>query len=81
MSAELNRLRWRCQRGMLELDHILRDFLDTEYRHAPPDIQAAFESLLALEDADLLDLVMARTAPPPEELAGLLALLRRDLGD
>ncbi|MDR3394065.1 MAG: succinate dehydrogenase assembly factor 2 [Parasulfuritortus sp.] len=77
MTAELNRLRWRCQRGMLELDHILRGFLDTGYLAAPPETQRAFESLLSMEDADILDLVMGRTTPVSGELVPLLALLQR----
>ena len=75
--AELNRLRWRCQRGMLELDHVLRGFLDTGYLDAPSEIRHAFESLLAMDDADILDLIMGRLPVPPGELARLLDLLRR----
>ena len=77
MSAEINRLRWRCQRGMLELDHILGRFLDTAYADAAPGTQRAFEALLAKEDAELFDLVMARAPAASAELAGLLVLLRR----
>ncbi len=74
---EMNRLRWRCQRGMLELDHLLRGFLETEYPAASPETRQAFETLLAMEDADILDLVMARATPPSQPLADLLARLRR----
>jgi antitoxin CptB len=77
VSAELNRLRWHCQRGMLELDHILARFLDTGYAAAPADIRAAFEALLAMEDAEMFDLIMDRVPPPSPDLAGLLVLLRR----
>ena len=77
MSDALNRLRWRCQRGMLELDHILRGFLDTAYPDATPATQRAFEALLAMADADILDLIVGRTEARSAEMAGLLALLRR----
>ena len=30
--SELARLRWKCRRGMLELDLLLRDFLDSGYQ-------------------------------------------------
>jgi len=76
VSEELNRLRWRCQRGMLELDHILRGFLDDGYPTSSPEMQCAFKALLMLEDVDLFDLVMGRTAPDTVELATLLARLR-----
>ncbi|MDD5365463.1 MAG: succinate dehydrogenase assembly factor 2 [Gallionellaceae bacterium] len=77
MSDALNRLRWRCQRGMLELDHILRGFLDTAYPDAAPATQRAFEALLAMADADMLDLIMGRTEARSAEMADLLILLRR----
>ncbi|TCJ13026.1 succinate dehydrogenase assembly factor 2 [Parasulfuritortus cantonensis] len=76
MNAELNRLRWRCQRGMLELDHILHGFLERRYATAPEPVRAAFATLLEMEDADLFDLVMGRRAPATSEQAGLLALIR-----
>ncbi|MFZ1712954.1 MAG: succinate dehydrogenase assembly factor 2, partial [Nitrosomonas sp.] len=28
---EVNRIRWRCRRGMLELDIVLQRFLDNQY--------------------------------------------------
>ena len=74
----MNRLRWRCQRGMLELDHILGRFLDEHYAGAPADIRQAFAYLLDMEDADLLDLIVYHKRPAPPELAGMLALLRRE---
>ena len=74
--AELNRLRWRCQRGMLELDHLLRGFLDRDYATAPPDLRAAFETVLEMEDADLLDWLTGRLPSASPMQARLLALLR-----
>jgi len=77
LSAELNRLRWRCQRGMLELDHILRGFLERGYPGASAEVKSQFERLLALEDADILDLILGRTEPPAG-LSAVLVLLRLD---
>ncbi|MDJ0806588.1 MAG: succinate dehydrogenase assembly factor 2, partial [Gammaproteobacteria bacterium] len=34
--AELNRLRWQCRRGMLELDLLLLGFLETRYPRLDP---------------------------------------------
>ncbi len=73
----MNRLRWRCQRGMLELDHILGRFLDTANAGAKPAGRRAFEVMLAMEDADLLDLIMDRAQAPKPEFVEVLALLRR----
>jgi antitoxin CptB len=56
----LNRLRWRCRRGMRELDALLMRFLDVHYSGASPAEQAAFRELLTLPDPDILGLLMAR---------------------
>ena len=45
--SEMNRLRWRARRGMLELDILLLDFLDTRYASLPVGLQTAFAALLA----------------------------------
>jgi antitoxin CptB len=77
VSDDLNRLRWRCQRGMLELDHILGGFLDAGYGQAPAEVRAAFEALLALEDAEILDLFLGTVPPATTHQASLLTRLRR----
>lgn len=33
--AELRKLRWRCRRGMRELDQLLERWLDREWRQSP----------------------------------------------
>jgi antitoxin CptB len=34
MGGEIGKLRWRCRRGMRELDVLLSRYLDEEYRTA-----------------------------------------------
>ena len=51
---ELNRLRWRSRRGMLELDLLLLPFFDEVFRDLPEVEQLAFVHLLEQEDPDLL---------------------------
>lgn len=53
MTAELNRLRWRCRRGVLELDIALGRFLDTEFHRLDASQRQAFECLLEAADEDL----------------------------
>ena len=43
--ADLGRLRWRCRRGMKELDELLLAYLP-RYLEASADERAAFEALL-----------------------------------
>ncbi len=54
------RLRWRCRRGMRELDAVLVQFMDAHYEVVSPEEQAAFRALLSLPDPDILRLLMAR---------------------
>ncbi len=49
-----SKLHWQCRRGMLELDLLLKDYLDQHYPHANTQEQARFLSLLELEDTELL---------------------------
>ena len=51
---ELNRMRWRSRRGMLELDLLLVPFFDEEYGDLSTLQQQTFKQLLAEEDADLI---------------------------
>ena len=44
---ELKRLRWRCRRGMKELDHLLLRWLEREWPAAGDERRAAFGALLA----------------------------------
>jgi len=52
-AAVLQRLRWRCRRGMRELDQLMLRYLDRRWPEADADERAVFERLLACED-DLL---------------------------
>ncbi len=60
------RLRWRCRRGLLELDLILGTFLEQQYRHLPAGEQVAFERLLALPDATLFGYVQGQNSVAQE---------------
>ena len=51
---ELNRLRWRSRRGMLELDLLLLPFFDDVFHDLQEHEQRAFVRLLDQEDPDLL---------------------------
>ena len=51
---ELNRLRWRSRRGMLELDLLLLPFFDDVFHDLHEYEQRAFVRLLDQDDPDLL---------------------------
>ena len=66
--AELGRLRWRCRRGMRELDQLLERYLDHRWRHAEPSERAGFERLLACEDDQLWRWFLGRLTPEDPEI-------------
>lgn len=55
--SQFNRLRWRCRRGMLELDLVLARFLEENYIKLTAQQQAEFDALLDLPDQELWALV------------------------
>lgn len=66
-------LRWRCRRGMKELDVLLTRYLDRDYYTAPAEQREAFETLLAMADPEILDYVLGRSTPDNQDLAHVLA--------
>ena len=71
MAEEEGRLRWRCRRGMKELDILLTRYMDERYGSAPPDERDAFRSLLETQDPVIYAYCLGQE-PPPEHLAGLI---------
>jgi antitoxin CptB len=74
--AALNRLRWRCRRGMLENDLILTRFLDSRGDRITGDELVALESMLQLSDNDLWEMLSGRQEPADAALMPLLERLR-----
>jgi antitoxin CptB len=72
---EFNRLRWRCRRGMRELDALLMRFLDLHYTSSSPAEQAAFRELLSLPDPDILGLLMAPDRRDDSAISGVVGSL------
>ncbi len=73
---QLQRLKWRSRRGLLELDLVFDRFWAGAGKSMTEEDLRAMERLLALPDNDLLDLVMGRTESADGELRDLVAKLR-----
>ena len=58
---ELNRLRWQCRRGLLELDLVLERFLEKHGDRLQCERLRSFQALLTYTDTELWDLIRART--------------------
>jgi antitoxin CptB len=67
-AVELARLRWRCRRGMRELDELLQRYLQRRYPYAPEIERRAFESLVELQDPILLSYLLGQQTPTDPEL-------------
>jgi len=74
--TELNRLRWRCRRGMLENDLILTRFLDLRGEGITDQEVVALDRLLELSDNELWDLLAGRQEPVDAAVKPLLDALR-----
>jgi antitoxin CptB len=53
MEQASGRLRWQCRRGMLELDVILKRFVDQHWQSLDNELKAEFEILLSCSDQQL----------------------------
>jgi len=71
-----DRLRWKCRRGLLELDLVLERFLQAEGKSLSEGDAAALGELLDQADHDLWDLVIGRSDRVKARLRGILARLR-----
>lgn len=77
MSApSLARLRWRCRRGMRELDALCGGWLDRHGETASAERLAAFAELLEVEDDQLWDWCMGRAQPARDDWRSLIDDLR-----
>jgi antitoxin CptB len=64
-------LRWRCRRGMKELDILLERYVQRRWQQAPPAERAAFEGLLEAQDPLIYGYCLGST-PVPDHLAALV---------
>jgi len=73
----LERLSWRCRRGMLELDIVLGRFVQLHYADLDDIQKTAFDVLLDMPDQMLWDMI-ARSGPSLQkgEQCAVLELLR-----
>ena len=64
--AALNRLKWRCRRGLLENDILIERFFARHGSCISPQQADGLQALMELSDNDLLDLLLARCEPAGE---------------
>ena len=69
-------LRWRCRRGLLELELLLLPFVRTRLTSLSIAEKQVFARLLEHDDLDIFDWIQGRGEPEDAELAGLLVEIR-----
>ncbi|WNO08024.1 succinate dehydrogenase assembly factor 2 [Teredinibacter sp. KSP-S5-2] len=77
---DINRLRWACRRGMLEVDLVLLPFLENEYASLPDAQKVLFERLLECEDQDLFSWFLKKSDPEDPEIKEIVAIVNSKTG-
>ncbi len=70
------RLRWRCRRGLRELDLLLAPFAERQLSVLAPDELDALDRLLISADQDLQSWLLGRERPTDDSLAELVERIR-----
>ena len=76
MNTDIARLRWRCRRGMRELDQLLGWYLEARYPGASAAAKAAFSTLLEQPDPELWDWLSGRSVAEAAEWRAIIDEIR-----
>ncbi len=74
--SERSKLRWRCRRGMKEVDVLLLDYLERRYATAPAEERRIFANLLELQDPQLHAYLIGLEAPADPAVAQVIGKIR-----
>ena len=77
LNISITKLQWACRRGMLELDVLLRNFLDEAYLNLDIEKKKAFVHLLSFTDPELFSWLLGRELPNDPMLAAIIEEIRR----
>ena len=72
----LERVRWRSRRGLLELDIVLGRFIEGDYAQLDEAGRQVFEVLLDMPDNPLWDMISGRREAAPRAQQALLEKLK-----
>ena len=81
MDEQIGKLRWRCRRGMKELDLLTLAYLERHYPTASAEEQQAFAELLELQDPLLMSYMVGRQTPADAVTARVVGVMRTLLND
>jgi antitoxin CptB len=70
--AVKKKLKWRCRRGMRELDVVLETYLECDNNFPDESSLTIFESFLESTDMDLYEWLTKRSRPSDSEFATIV---------
>ena len=77
INIEYARLKWRCRRGMRELDAVLQAFLEEAFDDLSDDDKGRLLAILDLPDPELYGYLLRRYEPEDPDIARLISRIRR----
>ena len=72
----INKLKWQCRRGMLELDVVLIPFLEQHFNQLSKENKKLFEQLLEQADPDIYTWIMGYGECNQAALVPIIDLIR-----
>ena len=72
----LSELKWRCRRGMLELDVCLNKFIQHGYKSMNLDNKNDFYRLLEFPDQELYEILMGQVSATDSKLHAIVERIR-----
>ncbi|MCW9012915.1 MAG: succinate dehydrogenase assembly factor 2 [Gammaproteobacteria bacterium] len=75
-TADDSELRWRCRRGMLELDIIFNEFLDKAYSTLTHEQKDLLDQMLDYPDQLLFDLLLGHMPSADKGISSLVTYIR-----
>ncbi|MEN7343144.1 MAG: succinate dehydrogenase assembly factor 2 [Pseudomonadota bacterium] len=76
--AQIRALKWRCRRGMRELDQLLAGYLVQHYASAETRLQDAFVRLLELQDPVIFGYLVRREVAEDEDIREIIERILSD---
>ena len=74
--SEKSELRWRCRRGMKEVDVLLLNYLERHYATAPAEERRLFADLLEWQDPQLHAYVIGLETPTDPAVVQVIGKIR-----
>jgi antitoxin CptB len=81
ITDKVKQLAWQCRRGMLEIDILVKRYLDHHYVSASDADRVCFEQFLTENDQNLFEWLTGKTPAPRQDYQALIAIMRSKPND